>query len=470
MEWFSKNKYWIAAGCLFALSVILRWFAASQSPHPTGWDGYYYVMQVHSWMTYGYLQSPDFSLIYPFFTAIAFVTSDFILAYQVGVALLSGLLVVAVFYSLHKRHVAFGWICIVCSYLLFSPLLTYFALQFPKNVLGLIFLVLFIASIPNRLPALIFLFATVITHRMTGGFALIIVTIYAVKNISLKWIIAGSVVLLLLSLLPGILHVSDLARFKDQFGLMPHWAPYSFYKIFPNASTVWFKIDLVIVTGVALIAMYLNVRKPDIYWIIIGIICIFPFFEFDAGSAGHRFFMLAPIAFIMAIPFEKFKFRYSAIPIGAFSIAAIFSIKSYSPAFFDPPNGTYRRIIAKLVANYDPKNYPLVIVHKSLAEMIIFTTDFDALNWLPPKDMPATHVLRLINGVYYPYFRKYLDEPDYKQVRAVSRDYFVAPEDVWQRFVTNAGKDSNTKVMADIFNGRNPMDERPYFLNKGKLR
>ena len=102
--------------------------------------------------------------------------------------------------------------------------------------------------------------------------------------------------------------------------------------------------------------------------------------------------------------------------------------------------------------------------------MIIFKTDFDALNWLPPKDMPAKHVLRLINGVYYPYFRKYLDEPDHKQVRAVSRDYFVAPEDVWQRFVSNARKDNNKEVMADIFNGRNPMDERPYFLNKGKLR
>lgn len=214
MEWFLKNKHWIAAAIFFAMSVALRFISASQTAHPTGWDGYYYVMQVHSWLTFGHLQSPDYSLIYPYFAAISFIVRDYILAYQIGVAILSGLLIAAVFYSLKKRGVELGWICIVCSYLLFSPLTTYFILQFPKNTLGLVFLVLFVPSSPRHL---VFLVLTLLTHRMTGGFALLIAAIYAIRNIPLKWILAGGVVVVLISFLPGILHISDIARFEDQF-------------------------------------------------------------------------------------------------------------------------------------------------------------------------------------------------------------------------------------------------------------
>jgi len=62
-------------------------------------------MQVHSWLTYGYLQSADFSLIYPFFAAVTLIVTDFILGFKIGVALLGGLLVASVYFSLVRRDV-----------------------------------------------------------------------------------------------------------------------------------------------------------------------------------------------------------------------------------------------------------------------------------------------------------------------------------------------------------------------------
>jgi len=475
MEWFSRNKYWITGAFLFALSVTLRFLSASQTAHPTGWDGYYYVMQVHSWFTYGHLQSADFSLIYLYFAAIAFITHNYILSYQVGVALLSGLLSITVYYSLIKRNVSFGWVCLVSSYLLFSPLTTYFILQFPKNVLGLIFLVLFVENLKNKTAAATLLLATLMTHRMTGAFALIVMSIFMFKNVSWKWILTGSVVIILISFLPGILHISDLARFSDQFELIPHWSPYSFSQLLPL--DIFFRVDLVIVSLLIIISIILNFRRPDLHWLVVGLVCIFPFFVFSPGSVGYRFFLVAPIAFILAIPFERVHFlpaflqrKHVLIPISIFTVASFFSITNYESQIFDPPNDRYRKVISDLSILYSPKDHQLVIAHKSLAEMIIFTTDFDALNWLPPDNMQPQRVLRIINGLQFADFRRYLDAADVQQLQPISFGYFVAPEDVWQRFIEAASKDGNQNLMKRIYSDFNPTEKRPYFIDKGRTR
>jgi hypothetical protein len=84
----------------------------------------------------------------------------------------------------------------------------------------------------------------------------------------------------------------------------------------------------------------------------------------------------------------------------------------------------------------------MVIAHNSLAEMIIFSTDFDALNWLPPEGMLPQHVLRLIHGVNYPDLRKYLDARDSAHLRPIASGYFALPEDAWQRFVAAATRET----------------------------
>jgi len=136
MEWFSKNNKWIVGAGFFTLSAILRFLSANQTEHPTGWDGYYYVMQVHSWMTFGHMQSPDFSLIYPFFMIVTFITGDPVLGFKIGTGLIGGLLVLSVYRYIVRRHVSITIVFIACGYLVFSPLVTYFVLQFPKNIKG----------------------------------------------------------------------------------------------------------------------------------------------------------------------------------------------------------------------------------------------------------------------------------------------------------------------------------------------
>jgi len=475
MEWFSKNRILLIGLTLSIVSGILRFLAVDQTAHPTGWDGYYYVMQVHSWLTYGYLQSPDFSLIYPYFVAITWLVGDVILGFKVGIALLSAIFVGSVYFYLYKRSGCLVWMCLACAYLVFSPLVTYFLLQFPKNVLGLVFFIFFIHFTNKRWIAAVFLIATVLTHRMTGGFALIAIAMYLTRSVSWKWIVGAVVLVAVIGLLPGVIHISDLQRFGDQFTIVPHWAPFAFYRIFPHSLSVLFIADLMLVALAIPSAFYLVIKNwrnmffEAWVWTAVTMISILPFFEFSPGDVGHRFFLVTPVALMLMTPVGHPP-KWTWVIAAGFVGLSFISYRSYKPVYFDPPNEVYSTIVDRFGQRYDPHNYPLVIAHQSLAEMIIFKTDFDALNWLPPDNMQPQHVLRIINGIEYSYFRKYLEEADYRQIRSIARGYFVAPEDVWQRFVQAASKGNERELMDAVYNDFNPMKKRPYFINKGKIR
>ncbi|MEI9921605.1 MAG: hypothetical protein WDO14_22870 [Bacteroidota bacterium] len=474
MEWFSKNKTWLIAIGFFILSTTLRFLSGDQTHHPTGWDGYYYVMQVHSWMTSGHMQSPDYSLIYPYFTIITFIVHDPIPGFKIGTALISGLLTISIFYYLIRKDVALMIVCAACSYIAFSPLVTYFILQFPKNALGFVFFILFMSSL-KRLSfwTAVFFLCTILTHRMTGTFALITIVVYAFRSVSWKWIVAGAVVVIAIGFLPGIIHISDLARLDGQFTATPHWAPFTFTKIFPTSLNWFFEADLVLITIMTIactVLMFINDKSMESWtWFSLVIISLFPFFSFAPGDLGHRFFMIAPIVIIVLIsllakPAPVASISWTSLLI----LLSFFSWKSYKPWAFDAPNKVYSTIVERLTDRYNSATYPLVIAHKGLAEMIIFKTDFDALNWLPPEDISTDSVLRITHGVTNSDFRKYLGENELSGVKTISSGYFTLPETTWQRFVTAAKKENSPTVIRRIYGDNNPMKPRPYFIRKGK--
>jgi hypothetical protein len=468
MEWFSKNKQWLIGTGFFILPAILRFLAADQTVHPTGWDGYYYVMQVHSWIEFGHMQAPDSSLIYPFFALITFIMGDPVLGFKAGVAIIAGLLTVSVYYYLLSRNVASTTVCIACSYLVFSPLVTYFVLQFPKNALGLVFFVFFMASLkrPGIATAILFL-CTVLTHRMTGAFALLTVPLF----VPWRWLAVGGIVVIALGFLPGIIHFSDIMRFKGQFTAMPHWAPFAFTKIYPTSLDWMFKTDLILLTAAAIAVIFMVRKKPSQelwVWLAVSVVSLFPFFSFIPGDVGHRFFMIAPVALMVLISLTLQRSNF--VIVALFLVLSIFSFRSYKPWYFDAPNIVYVQVIEKLVNRYDPEKYPLVIAHKGLAEIIIFKTGFDALNWLSPEDMPVDQVLRISHNVTYRDFSRYLDKDQLGQVKSIAPKYYALPESTWQEFIEKAKAENNPVVNRHIYSGYNPMDERPYFIRKGKTQ
>lgn len=91
----------IIAILVFLGSAIVHYISLAHSDFANGWDGYYYVMQAHSFIEYGYLQSKDYSLIYLYYIFLSFIIQDYVLAFQLGTALLSATFSVSIFYIIY---------------------------------------------------------------------------------------------------------------------------------------------------------------------------------------------------------------------------------------------------------------------------------------------------------------------------------------------------------------------------------
>ena len=114
----------------------------------------------------------------------------------------------------------------------------------------------------------------------------------------------------------------------------------------------------------------------------------------------------------------------------------------------------------------DPGKHPLIIAHKSLAEVIIYKTEFDALNWAPPKNIDQSKILRVAHNIEKHQFRKYLSESQIQEVKPLIINYKLIQEDVWQNFLDSINTNNDTTLINAIKQNNNPMVVKPYYLQK----
>lgn len=478
-SYWEDKKHLIPPIILGLASFIIRYVALNQTPYPNGWDGYYYVMQAHSWLTYGYLQSIDYSLIYPYFIMISYLIGDYELAFKVGASLIAGILTMIPFYLFKNDREGVLKAILFSAYLVFSPTLTYFISQFPKNALGLIFFILLLKTIDSKKwwQAIIFALLSFLTHRMTGGLSMLTLLLVGIHRVHWQWIVTGLVLMFALSFLPGILHISDLQRFEGELSIIPQFALFSFYRMFENMSA-WWIAELILVTVGILFILSAYIRSRPTRTLVpvtrsvlpvILIITLFPFFQFTDGSIGFRFFLIAPmIAMLLCIVNLKIKDFPLILSSILFFVAGIFSYTAYDPAKYDPPNKWYEIIVNRLSETYEADAFPLVIVHKSLAEMIIYKTEFDALNWSPPSGMNTNEILRIVHNLEYFHFTRYLDEDEMMEVTKLMPHYYLTTEANWESLISRAAKANDTNLQFLIRKGKNPIKSRPVYLKKGK--
>ena len=342
---------WVLGALLFTIGFLVHFTYIMQLTHPTGWDGYYYVMQAHSWIELGYLQDFDYSPVYPFYTFISLLTNNYIFAFKIGTALLAASACVAIFLFSYNHAKSWPKAFFTVSFVIFSPTITFLIYQFPKNTMGLIFFIVFILFLKKKkfVPAIVFFLLTFLTHRMAAGFAAITLIVFFLKRKYLIGIGVALVILTMLSLLPGIIHLSDFLRFNNQFTISPQLPVYAFSKLFGN-QIVWFwhlelwLIFLIVITALAIRGFLLFRNKPYnalsmALWIIL-FLTVFPFFQFSTGSMGFRFFIVSPVIALLLVPnlLPNLKSQVYLTLGLLFLIASAFSVHAYKPDKLDAPN------------------------------------------------------------------------------------------------------------------------------------
>ncbi|WP_422361398.1 hypothetical protein [Reichenbachiella sp.] len=397
-----------------------------------------------------------------------------------GASILGGILIGTSFLFANELNSKKITAVIVPSFLAFSPTTIYLVSQFPKNVLGLIFFTLMLRALAKKRFVLsaLFILLSLLTHRMTGGLCLFISFCYMLQLLKWRWIVGGALIVTTISLLPGILHISDLKRFEGQLSSMIQFTPFSVYSLFERSINFWWSIELLFLSALLIFLAFKYLSDKDYSsslwlkkwgWPVLIVVSIFPFFTVEFGSMGYRFFMIAPVLIICYFS-GKLNLANTCVLVVSFVFlcCSAFSYKSYNPKLHDPPNQLYELIVDRLSSNYSPERFPLVVVHKSLAEMIIYRTEFDALNWSPPSNIPTGEILRVVSNLDYVHFAKYLNNSELKSIEKLTLHYFALPENIWISFYKEVQKNNDEAILNRLQLGGNPLEQRPYYLLKGK--
>lgn len=465
----------------FILSFTLRLIALNQTEFANGWDSYFYLVQLQSWKETGVMHSQEWTLLYPLLWIVDLFSTDYVTSVKILSALLAATFTGTVFIISNKLQPSHLVSVLVSAYTVFSPELTYFSAQWPKNLLGVILLMLLLLALwkNNWKWIIVLLIIGFFGHRMTALLGVGVVGFIVIhKRISAKvWI--GLFLLLGISLtagliLPGILNIKDIGRLSHLITFTPQFPIDSFNRIFgtEKISILW-HIELWITLLVACLAAFKNLKKESagisreatLTLLILLVILWFPFYYWDTGSAAYRFFhvgiLLISLFLIFIIPKEVKAINYSALFI--LLIAACFSWKAYAPAKQDPPYDLYKLITEKTQEHISPTDKPeLIIAHKSLAEFYSFTTKTDAMSWRPDYDIEPAKLWRI---AVLPYPQLYEFYTKQKPVRLASSYYFIR-ETQWQQFISAVKEHESADVLNEHLTWKNPNDVRPAFLKK----
>jgi hypothetical protein len=467
---------------VFLAAAAVHYISLARSDFANGWDGYYYLMQAQSFVEYGYLQSKDYSLIYPYYIVLSFIIQDYVLAFQLGTALLAATFSVSLFFIIyHSFHKDLGLATLGAVLTIMSPGVLFYVSQFPKNLLGIIFLSWLLYFIYKKQLGKMIMMTILcfLTHRLSAGLAIMAMAVYFIHYINWKWLLIGLIGMIALTFSPGLLHISDLARFEGAFTNDWQFVPLEFLQSGITGGHLLWSIEVWLIVAILLIYLIMIghnlIKKKElgltkVLSVIFIFVVLMPFFKFSIGSMGYRFFLLVFFGYPLLLVFLLKNIPNQlvrAVGLGLILLSPI-SIQAYNPAIHNAPNRLYFMIADKIQEHYDEHRYPLIIAHKSLAEVIIYHTDFDALNYAPEIEDNKDSIARVVHGIPQRYLKKYDEEIQNSNYLRINHQYAVISESAWEQLLRKANALQDQQLLDLIESGNNPMQIRPEFIKKGK--
>lgn len=520
----AQNLLLLSLG-LATASALLRILAFHQTPFATGWDSYFYLVQIKSLEESGHMHSPEASLIYPYLRVFYWISGDYVVALKIGSAVLCGIFTLL----LCRRNQSLP---LLGAWSLFSPHLTYFAAQYPKNLLGLVLFVAFVRSLDWAVSKqrawmvlpIILLTINYFGHRLMFGLALLYLFLWLGFRLKARfprraWCFhqaqikqdtqrkhplrrlhlvfspsaamkAGKmlfalgtvlgVFLLAGQIFPGLVHITDLDRLRGTFNWQPQFAPWSFVQSFGlERISGWWLFEIVIVTGCWLAGL-LNSRKgisnPALFWLC-GLL-LFPFLEWSPTGLAWRMFLVFVLLALLAFDFQNVPKKASIVFFIALVAASFLSWKSYSPSLHDPDYALFKRVTVnaelqlsaslELSESSTPSQPELFIAHNALAEYFTFTTGTDAMPWLPEYEVDSSKLWRIAAGVHGQTLRYFAGPENALKIKNLGAGYFLLPENVWQLALRNARAEGDVYFLETAESWLNPHRIRPAFLLKRK--
>jgi hypothetical protein len=467
---------------IFSLSFVLRYLAYAQTNYATGWDNYFYIIQIKSYIENGYMHSSRISLFYPLLIGIQFFAHDYILTTKIAACLIVSSFAVMMFLlalKLSQRNIVAS--IIVGVYFVFSPQLTYYGAQFTHNLLGaLLFIIFFYFLIlEKKMYAMISFGAILLVHKLTAGLSLVCLLIWVLLRMKMikhyKYFVYGIIAIIIVGLLAvSVFNTNDWARDEHVFSNIPSIPTYSFLKSFSDILNSWWTIEILLSALLFLSALVYHfvLKKGNDINAVLYLSCLlllyFPFLTWSINGFAYRFFMLFSIlAPLLLIYFTSYIKKGVSMSLSLVLIAASFvSYKSYNPEFQDPSYQKYE-FISKIIDQKKSRiNFELIIAHKCLAEYISYSTGIDAIPWVPEYEIKKNRLWRIVHGLKAKTARYYSGDENSIYVEELTPNYILIRDDVWKNCLLKMKVDDLDLYEEIIADWMNPQKVRPAFLIK----
>lgn len=435
------------------------------------------------------MHSPEASLIYPLMRGVYALSEDYILAYKLTAALLAGLFTAAAAVFAYRRLGHAHGAALIGAWMLFSPMLTWFSTQYPKNLLGLTFLIVFWILALERdrrfLPgALAALAACFFSHKLAFGLAIASVAAYGLSllmgkiPLRIAFVFGLMTLLIIMQLLmltktDSLLQWVEWERFGGELRTRLQFSWWSYWSEGSEAGRLgwWAKIELLLMLPTFILPLIFwgkPERRADIALYILFLWLFFPFLRWDSsGGLAWRLFsvaaLLAPLALqtvFLRLPVAAERMSWACL------IAAFFSWKSYMPLKHDPPYARYAKVSDRAMRALEGRPVELLIAHNSLAEFITWRTHIDALPWLPEYDIPSDQLWRLSAGLQPSELRRRI--PRDETVYPLAYGYCLLRERAWQAARKHAADNNDSLFLEKTGDWKNPYRTRPAYLLRRK--
>ena len=350
----SIHVRWLLLGGigLCVLSFSLRLYSLNQTAYANGWDSYFYLVQLKSVVEEGKMHSEEWTLLYPLLVVFHYISPDDVTAVKLFSACLAGCFTLLMLLNARALKLDAVPVLLVGALTLWSPELTYFTAQWPKNLLGLNLLLLLLLCIQYDKRGWIFFLLVIgfFGHRMTAVLSVVLVGVWlAMRHLTRTMIsvaiLSAGMMVLAGWIFKGVLNIHDLDRLKQFISFEPQLPIVSFFAIFgaDKISFLW-KSELILVlvsflvVCASLIDQFMKGNSVNPITILVAILFIvlwFPFYHWDLARAGYRFFhvgvLLLPLMFIVLLNYIRIHAKVSDRNCLSFS-SFIILLLAYVPA------------------------------------------------------------------------------------------------------------------------------------------
>lgn len=478
------KRFTIVLGLATIYSAVVHFWSFNQTNFATGWDSYFYLVQIKSYLEEGTMVSSRISLFYPFLIGVKALIGDYVLAWKIAGSILSALFALLCYFllinlQLKKPVALLGFALATCS-----PQLFYFRAQYLKNLMGFDLVLLFLILLVRKkmFPALLVLVLCFFTHKAALAFGALFFLIYSLiqwKRDKILWLLTGIGILALVSLLaPLVFSLGELMRDSN---LIADKLQFSYISFMLNSgiavSPIWLFELLLSLLSIPLFWMLHKTTGSKIWLPILSLqltwLCFnLPIWSMDRLGYGFRFFLqsalLAPV-FIAICTAQIQNIKWLQLSTALLFALAILGAKTYDPKEHDPPYAKYHMIQHRLSEHPHYNQTELYIAHKGLAEYIKYNTGKDAMAWVPEYEIAPEALYRIVKTKDFSLLYNTTSEKDKGQWHRLSTLYYLVPEHIWQNTFERI-KQTHLESFEALNNWTNPAHKRPEYMKKYRVK